>query len=129
MADYLAWVRHPDGKFPLFNDGGGDGSCEPESVLMLAPSLSLHLDVAPRRGGRHFRDTGIAVWHGDPWTVFYDVGPIGPDYQPGHGHADTLTLETSYRGQRLFVDPAPMPTITTTAVATIVRPPPITPSA
>jgi len=41
----------------------------------------------------------------NPWTVFFDVGPIGPDYQPGHAHADTLTLETSFSGRRLFVDP------------------------
>jgi hypothetical protein len=47
----------------------------------------------------------MAVWHGDPWSVFFDVGCVGPDYQPGHAHADTLTLECSYRGQRLFVDP------------------------
>jgi uncharacterized heparinase superfamily protein len=39
------------------------------------------------------------------WTVFFDVGPIGVDYQPGHAHADTLTLEASYLGQRLLIDP------------------------
>jgi len=57
------------------------------------------------RGGRHFADTGLAVWHGAKWTLFFDVGPLGPDYQPGHGHADNLTLECSYAGVRLFVDP------------------------
>jgi hypothetical protein len=33
------------------------------------------------------------------------VGEVGPKYQPGHAHADTLTIETSFNGQRLVVDP------------------------
>src|SRR5262249_32712695 len=56
-------------------------------------------------GGRYFPDTGMVAWHGDPWSVFFDVGAVGPDYQPGHAHADTLSVECSYRGRRLFVDP------------------------
>ncbi len=89
MAEYLAWMRHPDGDVPLFNDG----------------SLLGAGTVEARRGGRHFAETGVVAWHGDPWTLFFDVGPIGPDHQPGHGHADTLTIEASFADRRLFVDP------------------------
>ena len=45
------------------------------------------------------------VWHGDPWSVFFDVGEVGPAVQPGHAHADSLTFECSFRGRRLVVDP------------------------
>jgi uncharacterized heparinase superfamily protein len=105
MADYLAWVRHPDGEVPLLNDGGLHAACAPARMLGLGALLQAATDASPRRGGRHFRDTGLVVWHGDPWSVFFDVGPVGPDYQPGHAHADTLTLECSFGGRRLFVDP------------------------
>ena len=93
MAEFARWVRHPDGGIPLFNDAALEAGGVPE------------IATAPPSGGRFFPETGLAVWHGTPWTVFFDVGPIGPDEQPGHGHADTLTLECSYDGVRLFVDP------------------------
>jgi uncharacterized heparinase superfamily protein len=105
MAEWTAWMRHPDGRIPLFNDAAFNGACAPEAMLGLGKSLGLAVDTRPRRGCRHLTDTGMVVWQGDPWSVFFDVGPIGPDYQPGHAHADTLTLEASYKGVRLFVDP------------------------
>jgi uncharacterized heparinase superfamily protein len=105
MADYLAWMRHPDGDIPLFNDGGLQSACAPVHMLQLGKRLGMAIDDAPRRGGRWFADSGMIVWHGHPWSLFYDVGALGPDYQPGHGHADTLTVECSYQGRRLFVDP------------------------
>ena len=67
--------------------------------------IGVSVDTSQRLGGRHFAETGTAIWHGDPWSLFLDLGPVGPDAQPGHAHADTLTLETSFAGQRLFVDP------------------------
>jgi uncharacterized heparinase superfamily protein len=105
MAEWAAWMRHSDGYFPLFNDAADNGASSPATILALSPLLDVHADAQPRRGGRHFADTGVAVWHGDPWSVFFDLGEVGPDYQPGHAHADTLSIECDYRGIRLFVDP------------------------
>jgi uncharacterized heparinase superfamily protein len=105
MAEYLSWLRHTDGGLARFNDGGINTADEPSQMLELGERLSVHVDRGPRRGGRYFSDSGMVVWHGEPWSVFFDVGPLGPDYQPGHGHADTLSVECSYRGRRLFVDP------------------------
>jgi hypothetical protein len=102
MAEYVAWLRHPDGVIPQFNDGAAS---RPEERLRLAPHLGEEVVLSPRRGGRRFADSGVVVWHGDPWSVFFDVGEVGPGYQPGHAHADTLTIECSFDGRRLFVDP------------------------
>jgi uncharacterized heparinase superfamily protein len=105
MAEFLAWVRHPDGDLALFNDGGLPGAQTVEHMLTLGERLGAAIDLAPRRGGAFFPHTGLAVWHGEPWAIFFDVGPVGPDYQPGHAHADTLAFECSFGGRRLFVDP------------------------
>jgi uncharacterized heparinase superfamily protein len=105
MAEPAAWLRHPDGGIPLFNDAALNGAGAPGALLQCGERLGVSIDLAPRRGGRHFDALGMVVWHGDPWSVFFDVGPIGADYQPGHAHADTLSVECSYRGQRLVVDP------------------------
>jgi len=101
-AEYARWLSHPDGRIAQLNDGAAS---QVAPHLAHAKSLSLDHTVAHPRGGRWFMDSGVVAWHGSAWTVFWDVGEIGPDYQPGHAHADTLTFEASYGGHRLFVDP------------------------
>ncbi len=105
MADCLAWMRHPDGDVPLFNDAALAAVSTPAEMFAAGKKAGYVANDEPRRGGRFFDSVGMCVWHGDPWTVFFDVGDVGPDCQPGHAHADTLSLECSYRGRRLFVDP------------------------
>lgn len=104
-SEWAAWMRHPDGDVVLLNDGGLVGSTTVERLLGRGTSIDAEVDLSPRRGGRLFSETGIAVWHGDPWSVFFDCAAPGPEVQPGHGHADNLTLECSYGGRRLVVDP------------------------
>ena len=93
-----AWLRHPDGGIALLNDA----SLAPRPLR--APRAA---EDAALRGASpffYFRDQ-LVCWRGDPWCVFFDVGAIGPDCQPGHAHADSLTLEASFGGARVFVDP------------------------
>jgi uncharacterized heparinase superfamily protein len=105
MAEYVAWVRHPDGGIPLLNDAALNGADDPTEALLAGSVIGESVDPSPRQGGRYFPDTGLVVWHGRPWSVFFDVGPVGPNEQPGHAHADSLTFECSYNGRRLVVDP------------------------
>ena len=105
MANFLAWARHPDGMIPLFNDSALNGSCTPEQMLTSGMLVDCRVNPSPKRGGKLFPDYGLVCWHDDVWTIFFDVGCVGVDYQPGHCHADTLSIEVSYKGQRLFVDP------------------------
>lgn len=101
-AEYACWLRHPDGRGAQFNDGA---AAPVDGHLRHGAAIGVYPNLAARRGGRHFQDSGVVVWHGHPWSVFFDVGMIGPDYQPAHAHADTLTIECSFAGKRLFVDP------------------------
>ncbi len=39
-----------------------------------------------------------------PLVAILDVGPVGPDYLPGHAHADTLSFELSVGRQRVLVN-------------------------
>jgi uncharacterized heparinase superfamily protein len=36
--------------------------------------------------------------------MIIDCGPVGPDYQPGHSHCDTLSFELSLGRHRVVVD-------------------------
>src|SRR5207247_7691896 len=40
----------------------------------------------------------------DSGYLVFDAGAIGPDHQPAHGHADTLSFELSHRGRRIVTD-------------------------
>lgn len=104
MAEVAAWARHPDGGVPLLNDAADNGAARPNALLGAAERLGVAPPGAPA-GRRWFPDLGLVIVHEQPWDLFVDVGEVGPACQPGHAHADTLTLEASYGGVRLFVDP------------------------
>jgi uncharacterized heparinase superfamily protein len=106
MAEFQTWMNHPDGNVPLFNDAALNGACLPAEMLRVGCASFGVPELKQRtRGGHMFEDFGMAVCHGERLSVFFDIGQVGPDYQPGHAHADSLTLECSVDGARLFVDP------------------------
>lgn len=105
MLYWLSGMVHPDGQITLFND----------AALNIAPNLLQLQHYAARLGVQstevskdlvvvHFPDTGYVRLRQQKWSVFCDVARVGPDYLPGHAHADTLSFEASYDGHRLFVD-------------------------
>jgi uncharacterized heparinase superfamily protein len=53
---------------------------------------------------RHFPDSGYVRLDTNNAVALLDVAPIGPDYLPGHAHADTLSFELSVLGQRVVVN-------------------------
>jgi len=94
----VAAMVHPDGEVALFNDSWlGEGPPAAEAV----PGLALRPETPTRWV---LPDAGYArLAHGDD-SVVIDFGPCGPDDNPGHAHADFLSLELSVAGRRLLVD-------------------------
>ncbi len=101
MLAALEKLSHPDGGAALLND------CS----LSETPTAAA---LRKRFGGGDGEAAGVGMWSlpaagylgwrkGGDYLVF-DAGPIGPDHQPGHGHADTLGFELSHRGRRLLTD-------------------------
>jgi uncharacterized heparinase superfamily protein len=105
-ARMLQWLRamiHPDGDIVQFNDSAFGIAPLPNNLFRYANSMGI--DAAPLSGTvTHLADTGYVRLEQGPATAFFDVAPIGPDYLPGHAHADTLTFELSLFGQRWIVD-------------------------
>lgn len=105
-ARMLAWFSgmvHPDGEIALLNDAAFGVAPRPAELFAYAERLGVK---ASGIGGglKHYASTGyVRVRQGDA-VAFLDVAPIGPDYLPGHAHADTLTFELSLFGQRVVVD-------------------------
>lgn len=108
IENMLVWLEvmcHPDGDISFFND----------ATFGVAPKLNELQEYASRLGIKniaykafedlvHLKDSGyIRVKLGDLYMII-DAGKVGPDYQPGHAHADTLSYEISYKGKRVVVN-------------------------
>ncbi len=108
MTDWIAARLHPDGDIPLFNDAVLKGAITVERMLACArssigaPELQ---HVAHHEFSVNAGPTGLVAARSPRACLFLDAGPGGPDYQPGHTHADALSLEVSVDGYRLIVDP------------------------
>ena len=105
MGSYLSQIVHPDGEIPLFNDSQLDVTRPTAQILSDAgapveKSLQSGIEV------KAMCDTGYATIRDTLARSFliFDCGPLGPDYQPGHGHSDVLSYELTLQGQRVIVD-------------------------
>lgn len=100
----LKSLLHPDGDVCLFNDSATDIYLDPTDIFNWAEELVVRKTVSDIEKRRIFA-SGLCVWgDGSGNHLFIDVGIIGPDYQSGHAHADTLSFELSLKGHRVFVD-------------------------
>ena len=103
MGSWLGVMCHPDGEIAFFND----------AAIGIAPSPSELFAYAHRLGHTASSWDGDFVWlehsgyirvqTGDA-VLLIDAAPVGPDYLPGHAHADTLSYELSLFGQRVVVN-------------------------
>lgn len=101
---WLLAMCHPDGEISFFNDTAFDVA--PSVAELDAYARRVMGDVATHSSSPmiHLRDSGyIRLSHGTA-VALLDVAPVGPDYLPGHAHADTLSFELSLAGQRLLVN-------------------------
>ncbi len=106
--DFLGDLLHPDGEIALFNDAAfgialppEDLRCYAEAVLGRPVPWQLHpqdMVLIDRPATGYF-----GCRRGGDYLIV-DCGPIGPDYQPGHAHCDTLSFELSIAGRRVIVD-------------------------
>jgi uncharacterized heparinase superfamily protein len=104
MLEWLENMCHPDGEISFFND----------SAFSVAPSLGDLLDYARKfdithknnssSGLIHLKESGYVRLERKDLIVIADVAKIGPDYLPGHGHADALSFELSLFDKRVIVN-------------------------
>jgi len=104
METFLSGMVHPDGDIAFFNDAAIDGApaaaelCAYRSRLGFKPGQPMEAETTA------FRDTGYVRVQTGALVALLDIGPVGPDYLPGHAHADTLSFELSVAGRRVLVN-------------------------
>jgi len=103
MLYWLNGMTHPDGEIAFFNDAAIGMAPSPEKLNSYAARLGLCAESIHARI-THFSDSGYIRLSSRHALALIDVAPVGPDYLPGHAHADTLSFELSLFRQRVFVN-------------------------
>ncbi|MEZ9947937.1 heparinase II/III family protein [Vibrio breoganii] len=104
MFAWAEYMLHPDGEVSFFND----------SAIGIAPKLAslkeyaLYIDFALPSPTDYrallLENSGYIVAKKNSQKLIIDSAKVGPDYIPGHAHADTLSFELSIGNQRVFVN-------------------------
>lgn len=108
MLRWLEGMCHPDGEIAFFNDAAIGIAPSPEKIKTYANCLGISINHVDTLSGSitisRFADSGYIRLDAMNACAFLDVAPIGPDYLPGHAHADTLSFELSLYGERVLVN-------------------------
>ena len=97
----LSWIQNVtfvNGDIPLVNDSAFGQSPSTETLEDYAERLTIMpSDVSLSSSGYRLIRKAI-------YELFVDVGAIGPDYQPGHAHADTFNFIVYVEKRPFIVD-------------------------
>lgn len=97
---YTESMVSPSGAWPHFND----------STFGIAPNWSMIKEYASAQGINNQGEVAIlgtpryVHWQGQGFDFWFDAAPIGPDYIPGHAHADSLCFALHVKGRPVLVD-------------------------
>lgn len=103
MIDWLAAMCHPDGEISFFNDAALGVTPAVADLLGYANRLGF-INARLECGLIEFPDSGYSRVTLQNASLIVDRAAIGPEYLPGHAHADTLSFELSLFGQRVIVN-------------------------
>lgn len=104
MRRWLEVMTHPDGEIAFFNDAAFKGAATSSQLEAYAGRLGLESVADPQESLVVLASSGYARGLAGAAYLVCDCAPVGPDHQPGHAHADTLSFELSVSGQRILVN-------------------------
>lgn len=103
LAFYRA-MCHPDAEISLFNDAAPGIAPSSVELERYAGALGIEAQWPSGESVMDFPASGYVRVARGPATAILDLAPVGPDYLPGHAHADSLSFELSLGHRRLIVN-------------------------
>jgi len=89
MLGWLEAITFEDGSIPLFNDSATGIAPTPGQLDEYATNLNSKFKIQNSK----LTSCGYRKFKTPNYECVIDIGPIGPDYIPGHAHADTFNFE------------------------------------
>ncbi len=103
---FLHDICLPDNEIPLFNDSAFGIAPTPSQIFDYARSVTGY-EPPPKLTGLAIYEkpeSGYYVCRDGEDMIMIDCGSLGPGYQSGHAHCDTLSYELAIDGRRVIVD-------------------------
>ena len=100
MLGWLNMMSYKNGEIPLLNDSANGIAPATKQLNHYAQSLG----VQASESNTELKESGYRKYQSDRYECVIDVGHIGPDYIPGHAHADTFNFEFRIDDTPFIVD-------------------------
>jgi len=102
MLDWLNAVTFENGNIPLLNDSANNIAPTTEQLNKYASTLQINHQSSMIK--HQFNESGYRKFQSENYECVADIGHIGPDYIPGHAHADTFNFELYINKKPFIVD-------------------------
>ncbi|EPE2652131.1 heparinase II/III family protein [Vibrio fluvialis] len=100
---WLSSMIHEDGEVSFFNDAAIGIAMQPSQIFAYAAKLGITYESVTQSLITN-KSSGYSRVTFSNYSAIFDHANVGPDYLPGHAHADTLSFELSIGRQRVFVN-------------------------
>lgn len=98
MLGWLETFTFNNGDIPLVNDASRNIASSTHELFKYARTIDISWK------SNDLKESGYRKYSNSNYEVLIDVGKIGPDYQPGHAHADSLNFLIHYNNKPFIID-------------------------
>ncbi len=102
--NWLYYLSYENGELANFNDCANGIGPTFKELEDFGKRLGLNWSLTADSKFNYLQQSGFAVVKDEIIHMIADIGDIGPDYLPGHAHADTLSFELALKGKRIIVN-------------------------
>ncbi len=102
--NWLNYMKYDNQEFAHFNDCANGIALKYNDLKKYSEAIGVQYELDSKPDFIHFSESGFVIFKNEDFHLIADIGKVGPDYLPGHAHADTLSFELAIQGQRLIVN-------------------------
>jgi uncharacterized heparinase superfamily protein len=102
--NWLHYMSYSSGELAHFNDCANDIAPTLSELKELGQKVGLNWLLNSDIKFNFLEQSGFSIFKDENIHLIADIGKIGPDYLPGHAHADTLSFELALKGKRIIVN-------------------------
>ena len=98
MLGWLETMTYKNGDIPLLNDSANGIAPTSKELFVYARRLDVEIEKTK------LKESGYRKVSNNNYEAIVDIGNIGPDYIPGHAHADTFNFVVQVNNKPFIVD-------------------------
>jgi len=102
--EWLKTMIYNNEELSHFNDCSNGIAPKYSELKNYASRLGFDINILDDNKFSYHNESGFVVFKDTKTQLIADIGHIGPDYLPGHAHADTLSFELAVYEQRIIVN-------------------------